>query len=228
LKQGLTGDYWMKLVIANRNYSSWSLRPWLLLSEFNVEFELVEESLGGGNLKKRLRRYSPSCKVPVLIDDDLTVWDSLAICEYVSERYLDGKGWPGAPDSRARARSVSAEMHSGFMGVRSEMPMNIRAKRTVAPSKAALADVRRIDEIWSDCRARHAGEGGWLFGRFSIADCMYAPVVMRFRTYGTEVSGPSQGYMETVSGNSSVKAWIEAALKETEIVPEDEAGEPRA
>jgi glutathione S-transferase len=218
----------MKLVIANRNYSSWSLRPWLLLSEFDVKFELVEESLAGDDLKQRLRRYSPSGKVPVLIDGDLTVWDSLAICEYVSEHYLGGKGWPGAPASRARARSVSAEMHSGFMGVRSEMPMNIRAKRTVTPSKAALADIRRIDEIWSDCRARHAGEGDWLFGRFSIADCMYAPVVMRFETYGAELSVPAQRYMETVSGNSSVQRWIEAALKETEIIPEDEAGEPRA
>jgi glutathione S-transferase len=218
----------MKLVIANRNYSSWSLRPWLLLREFGVEFELVEESLAGDDLKERLRRHSPSCKVPVLIDGDLTVWDSLAICEYVSEHYLDGQGWPGAPASRARARSVSAEMHSGFLGLRSEMPMNIRARRMVTPSTSTLADIRRIDEIWSDCRAQYAGEGDWLFGRFSIADCMYAPVVMRFKTYGTELSMPAQRYMETVSGNSNVKSWIEAALKETEIIPEDEAGEPRA
>jgi glutathione S-transferase len=215
----------MKLVIANRNYSSWSMRPWLLMSEFGLKFELVEESLGGGDLKERLRRHSPSCKVPVLIDGDLTVWDSLAICEYVSERYLDGKAWPASPGSRARARSVSAEMHSGFMGVRSEMPMNIRARRVVTPSKAALADIGRIDEIWSDCRARYAAEGDWLFGRFSIADCMYAPVVMRFKTYGTEVSRPAQSYMETVLGNASIQTWIKAALKETEIVPEDEAGE---
>jgi len=217
----------MKLIIANRNYSSWSLRPWLLLSEFKLEFELVEESLAGNDLKERLRRHSPSCKVPVLIDEGLSVWDSLAICEYVSEQYLGGRGWPESPASRARARSVSAEMHSGFMGLRSEMPMNIRAKRMITPSKSALRDIRRIDEIWSDCRAEYAGEGDWLFGKFSIADCMYAPVVMRFMTYGAEISGPGQTYMETVFGNSSVKTWIKAALKETEIIPEDEAGEPR-
>jgi glutathione S-transferase len=218
----------MKLVIANRNYSSWSLRPWLLLSEFGLDFELVEESLGGNDLKERLRRHSPSCKVPVLIDGDLTVWDSLAICEYVSEQYLDGKGWPAAPASRARARSVSAEMHSGFMGLRSEMPMNIRAKRTVTPSKPATRDIRRIDEIWSDCRAQSSGAGDWLFGGFSIADCMFAPVVMRFETYGAELSAPARRYRDTVLGNACVQNWIEAALKETEIIPEDEAGEPRA
>jgi len=218
----------MKLVIANRNYSSWSLRPWLLLSEFGLEFELIEESLGGNDLKERLRRHSPSCKVPVLIDGALTVWDSLAICEYLSEQHLGGKGWPESAASRAEARSVSAEMHSGFMGLRSEMPMNIRAKRTVTPSESALRDIQRIDEIWSDCRAQYANEGGWLFGKFSIADCMYAPVVMRFVTYGAELSDAGRRYMETVLANSSVKNWIAAALQETEIIPEDEAGEPRA
>lgn len=217
----------MKLVIANRNYSSWSLRPWLLLTEFGQEFELIEESLAGDDLTERLRRHSPSCKVPVLIDRNLTVWDSLAICEYVSEQYLGGKGWPDAARLRATARAVSAEMHSGFMGLRSEMPMNIRARRTVMMSEAAAADVRRIDQIWSDCRAQGAIGGDWLFGRFSIADCMYAPVVMRFVTYGTQLSEMAQRYVETVLANSSMKTWIEAALKETEIIPEDEAGEPR-
>jgi glutathione S-transferase len=113
------------------------------------------------------------------------------------------------------------------MGLRSEMPMNIRAKRTVTPSKAATRDIRRVDEIWSDCRQQYAGQGDWLFGRFSIADCMYAPVVMRFVTYGTGISEAGRRYMKTVVGNSSVKAWVDAALKETEIIPEDEAGEPR-
>jgi glutathione S-transferase len=217
----------MKLVIANRNYSSWSMRPWLLMSEFGLEFELVEESLAGNDLEERLRRHSPSCKVPVLVDGELTVWDSLAICEYLSEQYLDGKGWPESTASRAHARSVSAEMHSGFTGLRSGMPMNIRAKRTVMPSIAATRDIRRVDEIWSDCRQQYAGQGDWLFGRFSIADCMYAPVVMRFATYGTEISEAGQRYMATVLANANVKSWIEAALKETEIIPQDEAGEPR-
>jgi glutathione S-transferase len=218
----------MKLVIANRNYSSWSLRPWLLLTEFGLEFELIEESLGGDDLKDRLRRHSPSCKVPVLIDGDLTVWDSLAICEYVSEQYLGGKGWPESVASRAWARSISAEMHSGFTGLRSEMPMNIRAKRTVTPSKAATRDIRRVDGIWTDCRQQYAGQGDWLFGSFSIADCMYAPVVMRFLTYGTEISEAGRRYMKTVEDNAGMQTWVEAALRETEIIPEDEAGEPRA
>lgn len=219
----------MKLVIGNRNYSSWSLRPWFLLSEFGLEFELVEESLeglGGVDLKERLRRHSPSCRVPVLIDRGLAIWDSLAICEYVSEQYLDGKGWPGKRELRATARSVSAEMHSGFVGLRSEMPMNIRARRIVTLSESASTDVRRIDQIWSDCRTQNAGQGDWLYGKFSIADCMYAPVVMRFVTYGTELSETAQQYVETVLASSSMKTWIEAALKETEIIPEDEAGEP--
>ena len=214
----------MKLVIANRNYSSWSLRPWLLMSEFGLKFDLIEESLAGDDLSERLGRHSPSCRVPVLIDGDVTVWDSLAICEYVSEQYLDGKGWPESPASRAQARAISAEMHSGFMALRSEMPMNIRAKRIITPSVAAVADVRRIDQIWSDCRRQYAGRGDWLFGSFSIADCMYVPVALRFRTYGMALSESGQRYMDTILENAGVKAWIGAAMQETEIIPQDEAG----
>lgn len=218
----------MKLVIANRNYSSWSFRPWLLMTEFGLEFDLKEESLAGNDMKERLLRHSPAGRVPVLVDNGLTVWDSLAICEYVSEQHLSGRGWPDSATSRAHARSVSAEMHSGLMALRSEMPMNIRARRIIRASAAAEADVRRVDEIWSDCRQAHRAAGDWLFGEFSIADCMYAPVAMRFVTYGTLLSAPSQRYVETVLENPSVKTWVEAALKEIEIVPEDEAGEDRS
>lgn len=217
----------MKLVIANRNYSSWSLRPWLLMKESGLEFDLVEESLAGDDMKERLLRHSPAGKVPVLTDGALTVWDSLAICEYISEQYLGGRGWPESAVSRAHARSVSAEMHSGLAALRSEMPMNIRARRTVNASAAALADVRRVDEIWADCRQLNESRGNWLFGEFSIADCMFAPVALRFMTYGANLSSQAQAYMETVLSNASIQAWIEAALKETEIVPEDEAGEER-
>ncbi len=215
----------MKLVIANKNYSTWSMRPWLLLSEFNLAFEEIRESLGGDDLKERLRRHSPSCKVPVLIDGDLTVWDSLAICEYVSEKHLNGKGWPEDANLRAHGRSVSAEMHSSFTALRSEMPMNIRAKRTIQPSASVLVDIGRIDEIWSDCRQQYGNKGVWLFGNFSIADCMYAPVVMRFKTYGADLSESSRQYMETVLNSSSVRAWIDAAMAETEIIEADEAGD---
>lgn len=215
----------MKLVIANKNYSTWSMRAWLMLSEFNLAFEEIRESLGGDDLKQRLRRHSPSCKVPVLIDGGLTVWDSLAICEYVSETCLNGKGWPADVNLRSHARSVSAEMHSSFVALRSEMPMNIRAERIVHASAAALADIRRVDDIWTDCRQQYKKRGAWLFGAFSIADCMFAPVVMRFKTYGVDLSDSSRQYMDTVLNNTSVKAWINAALAETEIIPDDEAGE---
>ncbi|MBU2644319.1 glutathione S-transferase family protein [bacterium] len=214
----------MKLVIANKNYSSWSFRPWLLLTETGLVFEEVNESLNGDDLKERLGRYSPSCKVPVLIDGELTVWDSLAICEYVSEKYLAGKGWPLDEAARARARSISAEMHSSFQALRSEMPMNIRAKRTIEPSEAARNDIRRIDAIWTECRQEYGNTGKWLFGGFSIADCMFAPVVMRFLTYGADLSGLSQQYMTDLLSNNSVKAWVGAAKEETETIPGDEAG----
>lgn len=215
----------MKLVIANKNYSTWSMRPWLLISAFDLDFTEINESLGGDDLKERLRRHSPSCKVPVLIDGELTVWDSLAICEYISERYLNGDGWPADTAIRGHARSVAAEMHSSFMALRAEMPMNIRAKKTIALSEAALSDVQRINEIWTDCRRQYGESGPWLFGRFSIADCMFAPVVMRFQTYRVDLSEASRTYIKTVLTHDSVQAWINAALEETEIIEADEAGE---
>jgi glutathione S-transferase len=214
----------MKLVIANKNYSTWSLRPWLLLTEHQLAFEEINESLAGDDLKQRLSQYSPSCKVPVLIDGDLTVWDSLAICEVVSEKWLQGKGWPESETARAHARSISAEMHSSFVALRSEMPMNIRAKRKVTLSEAALNDVRRIDDIWSECRQTYQEKGDWLFGDFSIADCMFAPVVMRFQTYDVDLSEQSRQYMTAVLNNGSLNAWITAARAETETIQQDEAG----
>lgn len=214
----------MKLVIGNKNYSTWSLRPWLLLTEYSIPFEEIRESVTQDRIGERLGKYSPSCRVPVLIDGELTIWDSMAICEYVSETYLDQKGWPENMAARAAARSICAEMHAGFNALRAEMPMNIRATRTVELSAAARQDIRRIDSIWSEYTRRYAAEGDWLFGKFSIADCMYAPVALRFITYGIELSAQAGRYVATVTGNSSVKLWIAAAKQETEIVPEDEAG----
>ena len=161
----------------------------------------------------------------MLIDGDLVVWDSLAICEYVSEKYLDGKGWPDDEALRAEARAVCAEMHAGFMGLRSELPMNCRATRKVDPSTAAKQDIARIDAIWSKCMARNPD--GWLFGDFSIADCFYAPVVMRFKTYGTALSELANQYQSFALEQASLNRWVEAAKAETEIVPEDEAGVER-
>ncbi len=213
----------MKLVIGNKNYSTWSLRPWLLLKHFDVAFDEVQESLKAEGLSERLAVHSPSKRVPVLIDSDLHIWDSLAICEYVSEQYLDGGGWPADAAQRARARAISAEMHAGFNALRSELPMNLRARRKVTLSDAAQRDIARIDELWSS-QLNDVG-GPYLFGDFSIADCMYAPVALRFPTYGIELGEQATAYQQTLIENPSVREWVAAGLKETEIVEEDETGE---
>jgi len=213
----------VKLVIGNKNYSSWSLRPWMLLSTFEVEFEEVQESLRQEGLTERLSQYSPTARVPVLIDESVTVWDSLAICEYVSEKYLMGKGWPQDQALRAEARAVSAEMHAGFMGLRSELPMNCRATRKVTLSAAAKRDIARVDDIWS--KRMSSGLGPWLFGDFSIADCFYAPVISRFQTYGISLSEAAGQYQSFFGEHDVLNRWIESAKQETEIIPEDEAGE---
>jgi len=215
----------MELVIGNQNYSTWSLRPWLLLTAFEVPFTEIKESLAAPDLGARLGAYSPTNRVPVLIDNQLTVWDSLAICEYISERSLDGQGWPADRMARAQARAICAEMHSGFNALRNELPMNCRAKRYVDLSEAARLDVERIDKIWSYYPQQYADHGPWLFGSFSIADCMFAPVALRFMTYGISLSPTSQAYFEAVLAHPAIVKWLAAASEETEIVPMDEAGE---
>lgn len=216
----------MTLVIANRNYSSWSLRAWLFLRNAGARFQEVRIGLGEPGTRERIARHSPSGRVPVLVDGALTVWDSLAICEYANEVVAGGSGWPAERAARAEARSVSAEMHSGFTALRSEMPMNIRARRRLAPSAAAQADIARVVGLWEHCRARHAAQGPWLFGRFSIADAMYAPVVFRFQTYGVTLAGRNAEYAKTVLADPAVQEWAAAARAETEVVQADEAGEP--
>ncbi len=217
----------MRLVIGNKNYSSWSLRPWLLLAAFNIPFDEVQESLRAEGIRERFLQYSAAAKVPVLTDGDLTVWDSLAICEYVSENYLQGKGWPDDRAARAEARSVVAEMHSSFSALRSEMPMNCRSLRTLEPSSEALKDIARIDAIWCECRIKYNHLGPWLFGEFSIADCFYAPVALRFSTYAVTLSNTAQQYATTLQNHEKLIEWISAAQRETEIIPADEAGTPR-
>ena len=222
----------MQLVIGNKNYSSWSLVAWLCLKQFGVPFEEIPVSLKADGLKERLGKFSPSCRVPVLIDPDnmdsdgnaLTIWDSLAIGEYISDQYLDGKGWPQESALRAHSRAITCEMHAGFAAVRGELPMNCRATRKVELSATAHRGVARIDEMWSSLRQHHAERGPWLFGTFSLADCMYAPAVFRFKTYRASVSEASTQYMTTMLNNEHIQQWLADALKETEIVPEDEAG----
>ncbi len=212
----------MKLVIGNKNYSSWSLRPWLLLHANGIKFTEISESLRQESLASRLGKYSGSCKVPVLIDREVTVWDSLAICEYISETYLEGKGWPTAKNTRAVARSICAEMHSGFNALRTELPMNCRLSKDIPLSEAASADVRRIASIWSEYAEQTSGTDFFLFGRFNISDCFFAPVALRLKSYGVSLSGNAARYQESILEHSSVRAWVEQSASESEIVPEDE------
>jgi glutathione S-transferase len=213
----------LTLVIGNKNYSSWSLRPWLLLKHLDVAFEEVLITLDTPSTRDDIEKFSPSGRVPALRHGELTVWDSLAICEYVAE--FTGRGWPAAREARAVARAVSAEMHSGFTNLRSLWPMNARARnRRTAVTAALEADVERIDEIWNDCRSRFGAAGPWLFGEYSIADAMYAPVVLRFNTYGAAISQTARWYMASVLEDACLQDWLQAAKRESWTNPVSEVG----
>ncbi|MDF1549057.1 MAG: glutathione S-transferase family protein [Bacteroidales bacterium] len=214
----------MQLVIGNKNYSSWSLRPWLLIDGFGLEFEEIQESLKAEGRKEWFSKYSATSKVPVLIDNSIAIWDSLSICEYVSENYLDGKGWPSDKIKRALARSITAEMHSGLSGLRNALPMNCRATRKVELTNHAKLDIQRVDDIWSEFAAKDKDGELRLFGSFSIADCFFAPVVFRFKTYGIQLSEKANAYYQSMLKHPSMQNWLTKALAETEIIEEDEAG----
>ena len=211
----------MKLIVGNKNYSSWSLRPWIALKVAGIAFDEERIPLYGPESKQRILAFSPAGKVPCLVDGTLAIWDSLAICEYLAEK--DPSLWPREPAARAVARSVSAEMHSGFQNLRTHMSMNIRKRH---PGKGrtpeALADIARIVAMWSDCLTRFGKEGSFLFGRFSIADAMYAPVVLRFRTYEVELPGACRAYADAVLALPAMQDWIAAAQAETETLPQFE------
>src|SRR6266850_118903 len=215
----------LTLVIGNKNYSSWSLRAWLLMKHVGVAFDEVVIALDTATTHDEIDRYGPSGRVPVLLHGELRVWDSLAICEYVAE--LTGKGWPQAREARAVARSVCAEMHSGFTNLRTLWPMNARARnRRTAAMPGLEADIERIDEIWNDCRRRFAGGGGgpWLFGQYTVADAMYAPVVLRFKTYGARISEAARWYMASVLEDGALQEWLQAAKQEPWTIAVDEVG----
>ena len=219
----------LQLVIGNKAYSSWSLRPWLLLRESGIAFDEIMIPLYQPDSPRKIRERSPSGRVPALIDGDTTIWDSLAICEYVAEKFPKAKGWPEDATARAIARSVCAEMHSGFAAVRSELPMNLRGRRTgVTPSDTARAEIDRIFEIWSDCRRQFGAGGPFLFGRFGIPDAMYAPVVTRFATYGVALSGAVRDYAEAIQALPSLKEWTQAARQEDRVITASERGTPVA
>lgn len=213
----------MKLVIGAKNYSSWSMRPWLLLSHFQLDFEEVIIKLFTPGYKVELSKYSPTLRVPVLLDRSKVIWDSLAICEYVSEQYLDGQGLPRDGLQRAICRAYCSEMHSGFMAIRNSLPMNCRAKRLITLNKNVLVEVSRVDQLWCDALAESGGP--YLFGQFSLADCMFAPIVMRFSTYQVVVSEQGQDYMNAILSNPAVQAWVAAAQADSQRIDSFEIGE---
>lgn len=215
------------LIIGNKNYSSWSLRPWLALRMLGVEFDEHRIPLDTDTFAAEVARYSPAGRVPVLHHDGLRIWDSLAICEYAAERWPAVPAWPQAPAQRALARCVSAEMHAGFEALRDELPMNCRRRIPGFTIPARVeADIARIQAIWTECLESRTGSGPWLFGAFSIADAMYAPVVMRFLTYDVPLSPLLAEYADTLTRSEPMVEWLAAAAAETEVLDGEEVSGP--
>ena len=211
------------LVIGNRNYSSWSLRPWLVLQSLGLPFEVLRIPLDQPDTPEQIRRYSPAGRVPVLVEGNVVVWDSMAIIEHLAETHP--RIWPAAPAARAMARSIAAEMHSGFAALRQELPMNIRAQgRRIEPSPAAAADIARICAIWQEARDRFGKSGPWLFGAWSAADAMYAPLASRFATYGIELPDALAAYRRTVLDSPAMQDWSALASAESEVIEHEEVG----
>ena len=215
----------LKLVIGNKNYSSWSMRPWLALRANDIPFEEVFIPLYTGAAdKQRILDVSRSGKVPILVDGDVTIWDSLAIIEYIAERFPEKRLWPEHPAHRAHARSVSAEMHSGFVPRRSECGMNLhRPIGAIELSAEARANTARVEEIWGECRDHYGQSGPFLFGNFGAADAMFAPVVHRFRSYAVAVTNKTQRYMDTMMALPAFAEWTNAGLAETIVIEKFES-----
>lgn len=213
----------LKLVIGNKNYSTWSLRPWILLKHFEVDFTEEKVALFTDSADITLAKYDSNLKVPILQDGDVVLWDSLSILEYASENYLNNAGYPADTNARALARTVSCEMHSSFFGVRHELPMNCRKKfDNITLSQEAQEDVLRIQHLWSECRTKYAHDGKWLFGKFSIADAMFAPIALRFDGYNIPLSDESKEYVQNILNHPYIVEWVNAGTLETEIIEEDE------
>ena len=209
----------LTLIIGNKNYSSWSMRPWVAMTAFGIPFQEVRVLLDQPDTANRICGYSASGRVPVLLAGEMTIWDSLAICEYLAEQFPEKHMWPQDVAARATARSICAEMHSGFAGLRGAMSMNLRMS---FPGKgrtaAAQADIGRISEIWEECLSRF-GHHQFLFGEFSIADAYFAPVVTRFRTYGVSLAPALNAYCERVLAHPAVARWVSEGIAEPEHLP---------
>jgi glutathione S-transferase len=217
----------LELIVGNKNYSSWSFRPWLAMKVAGIAFRETVISLEAADFKSRVLAISGAGKVPVLIDGDTRVWETLAILEYLAEKFPDAALWPRDPIARAHARAVASEMHAGFAPLRRQFPMNMWRPVTPRVLEAdAKIDVARIEAIWSQCRARFGGDGDFLYGAFGAADAMYAPVVSRFHTYAIEVGVVARNYMHAVMGIPAWKEWREAALREPWLLPHNEVDWP--
>ena len=217
----------LRLIIGNKNYSSWSLRPWIAMKAAGIPFEETLIAFDTDDFKQRVGEVSGTGKVPALIDGDIQVWESLAILEYLAERFPNAGLWPRDVAARAHARAVANEMHAGFTALRGHLPMNLSRpviKRALTPD--VEANVRRIEALWTHCRDRFGAGGAFLFGGFGAADAMYAPVVARFRTYGVGVGETPKAYMDAVTALPAWKEWQAAALKETWVFAEDEVDWP--
>ncbi len=215
----------LELVIGNKTYSSWSLRAWLALKHTSVTFTEILLFMDTPEFKPAVRKYSPTGKVPLLKHGSLAIWDSIAICEYLAEQFPASKLWPEDVTARALARSVSAEMHSGFMAIRKNLPFNCRASGRHVPMTAELeTEVNRVTELWCDCREHYGQSGPWLFGQFSIADAMYIPVALRFVTYGTKLDSTARAYVEAAQSLSVIQEWVAAAKLEKAVIETSEVG----
>lgn len=211
----------MQLIIGNKNYSSWSLRVWWLLKSLGLPFNEVVVPLGQPETRPTLLQYTPSGKVPAILNGEVALWDSLAITEYMNESHLGV--WPVEHRMRAYARAVCAEMHSGFNALRNEMPMNCTVRVKIAPSPACQADIERICAIWRDCRANYGHLGPWLFGKWSAADAFFAPVVMRFNSYAVPLDDVCSAYLHTVWFDPYIQEWVTAAAAEAWRYPATDA-----
>lgn len=207
-----------QLVIANKNYSSWSMRPWVAMKAFGIPFTEIKIDLDRPDTAMEIAKYSAAGRVPVLIAGNIVVWDSLAICEYLADQFPEKKLWPANEAARAMARSICCEMHAGFTDLRSAMWMNIRADFAgKGRTNGAQADIGRISEIWETCLSDF-GHHQYLFGEFSIADAYFAPVVMRFRTYAVSLAPALQAYCDRVAAHPAVRLWVKDALAETQRI----------
>jgi glutathione S-transferase len=218
----------LHLIIGNKNYSSWSFRPWLAMKVAGIAFEETVISLQALDFKARVTAVSGAGRVPVLIDGDTHIWESLAILEYLAEKFPRAGLWPEQTAARAHARAVASEMHAGFLPLRRQLPMNVwRPVQARALDDDAKANVARIDAIWSECRTRFGAGGPFLYGAFGAADAMYAPVIWRFHTYAVEVGAVARAYMAAVMALPAWSEWREAARREPWVLPHDEVDWPQ-